>query len=253
MSSVDSDRPAILITGGSRGIGRATALLAAERGCSVAINYVRDSEAARRTASDIVARHGRAAVMQGDVADEGAVTRMFEAATSAFGRLDGVVLNAGIVAPPRPLAEMDVERLRRMFEVNVLGRYLCARQAACALSTARGGRGGSIVIVSSTAARLGAPSEYVDYAGAKAADTLALGLAKDLANEGVRVNAVRPGLIDTDIYASSGRPDRAQRLGASTPTGRPGRPEEVAEAIVWHLGPSSSYVTGAILDVAGGR
>jgi NAD(P)-dependent dehydrogenase (short-subunit alcohol dehydrogenase family) len=163
-------------------------------------------------------------------------------------------VNAGIVAPSSPLADMTVDRLRRMFDVNILGAYLCAREGARRLGTDRGGIGGSIVLISSAASRLGSPFEYVDYAGSKAAlDTLAIGLSKELAQHKVRVNAVRPGLIDTDIHASGGQPDRAQRIGAMTPLGRPGRTEEVGEAVVWLLSDAASYTTGAILDVAGGR
>ncbi len=174
--------------------------------------------------------------LQGDVAVEADVVAMFDAAQSRLGRLDGVVINAGIVAPSMPLADMDSARLKRVFEVNVYGAYLCARESARRLSKDRGGSGGAVVLISSAASRLGSPFEYVDYAGSKAAlDTLAIGLAKELAPQGVRVNAVRPGLIETDIHASGGQPDRAQRLGATTPMGRPGRPEEVAAAIVWLL------------------
>jgi NAD(P)-dependent dehydrogenase (short-subunit alcohol dehydrogenase family) len=244
----------ILITGGSRGIGRATAVLCAARGWSVAINYVRDHDAAEDAARAVRAAGVRAVTLRGDVAIEADVIAMFDAAESQLGRLDGVVINAGIVAPACALADMTAERLRRMFEVNVFGAYLCARESARRLSLQRGGRGGSIVLVSSAATRLGSPFEYVDYAGSKAAlDTLAIGLAKELGSQGVRVNAVRPGLIETDIHASGGQPDRAQRLGATTPLGRAGRAQEVAEAIVWLLSDAASYATGAVLDVAGGR
>jgi NAD(P)-dependent dehydrogenase (short-subunit alcohol dehydrogenase family) len=244
----------ILITGGSRGIGRATALLCALKGWSVALNYVRDSDAANATADEVRAVGGRAAALRGDVAVESDVIAMFAEAESKLGRLDGVVINAGIVAPPLPLADMDAARLKRMFEVNVYGAYLCARESARRLSKDRGGKGGSVVLISSAASRLGSPFEYVDYAGSKGAiDTLAIGLAKELAPQGVRVNAVRPGLIETDIHASGGQPDRAKRLGATTPMGRAGRPEEVAEAVLWLLSDNSSYATGALLDVAGGR
>ncbi len=218
------------------------------------MNYLSNQGAADRTVGDVLAAGVRATALRGDVSVEADVLAMFDAAAVEIGPLTGVVINAGAVAPSMPLADMDAGRLKRMFEVNVLGAYLCAREAARRLSTRRGGPGGSIVLVSSAAARLGSPFEYVDYAGAKAAlDTLAIGLAKELAREGVRVNAVRPGLIETEIHASGGQPDRAQRLGAETPMGRPGRAEEVAEAIVWLLSDASSYTTGAVLDVAGGR
>jgi NAD(P)-dependent dehydrogenase (short-subunit alcohol dehydrogenase family) len=244
----------IFITGGTRGIGRATALKCARNGWSLALNYRSDEPAADETAREVRAAGGHAITLRGDVAVEADVVSMFDEAQSKLGRIDGVVINAGIVAPSLPLADMDSARLKRMFEVNVYGAYLCARESARRLSKDRGGHGGSVVLVSSAASRLGSPFEYVDYAGSKGAvDTLAIGLAKELAQQGVRVNAVRPGLIETDIHASGGQPDRAKRLGAGTPMGRAGRPEEVAEAIVWLLGDGASYTTGAILDVAGGR
>jgi NAD(P)-dependent dehydrogenase (short-subunit alcohol dehydrogenase family) len=244
----------ILITGGSRGIGRATAILAGARGWAVALSYISDASAAEDTANRVRAGGGQAIALRGDVAAEADVLNVFDAAQNAFGGLDGVVINAGINGPPLPLAEMSTERLRRMFDVNVLGSYLCAREAARRLPADAGGAGGSIVLVSSAAARLGSPFEYVDYAGSKGAlDTLAIGLSKELGGRGIRVNAVRPGLIETDIHASGGQPDRAQRLGAATPLKRPGTAEEVAEAIIWLLSDAASYTTGAILDVAGGR
>lgn len=244
----------ILITGASRGIGRATALLAASKGWSIAVNYVNNMLLAEETVRSIERMGGKAVAVRGDVAIEAEVIAMFDEAEQRLGKLDGVVINAGIVAPSMRLAEMSAERLRRMFDVNVLGAYLCARQAARVLPQDRGGKGGAIVLVSSAAARLGSPFEYVDYAGSKAAlDTLAIGLAKELAAQGVRVNAVRPGLIETELHASGGQPDRAERLGVGTPIGRPGRPDEVAEAIIWLLSDAASYTTGAVLDVAGGR
>ncbi|MEA3142297.1 MAG: hypothetical protein QOK23_4466 [Gammaproteobacteria bacterium] len=244
----------ILITGGTRGIGRATALLCARKGWTVALNYVRDHSAADETAREVHAAGGHAATFKGDVAVESDVLTLFDRAESTFGKLDGVVINAGIVAPSSPLADMTSTRLKRMFEVNVYGAYLCARESARRLAKDRGGHGGSVVLLSSAASRLGSPFEYVDYAGSKAAvDTLTIGLAKELGKQGVRVNAVRPGLIETDIHASGGQPDRATRLGATTPMGRAGRAEEVAEAILWLLSDAASYTTGALLDVAGGR
>jgi NAD(P)-dependent dehydrogenase (short-subunit alcohol dehydrogenase family) len=244
----------ILITGASRGIGRATAILCGAKGWSVAVNYQSDQDAAEQTALAVTQAGGKAFTVRGDVTNEADVLAMFDASSSALGTLSGVVVNAGIVAPAAPLADMAIDRLRRIFDVNILGAYLCAREAARRLPTNRGGLGGSIVLVSSAASRLGSPFEYVDYAGSKAAlDTLAIGLAKELAQYKVRVNAVRPGLIETDIHASGGQPDRAQRIGSTTPLGRPGRPEEVGEAVVWLLSDAASYTTGAILDVAGGR
>jgi NAD(P)-dependent dehydrogenase (short-subunit alcohol dehydrogenase family) len=247
-------KKAILITGASRGIGRATAKLAGARGWSVGVNFVGDAAAAERTVAEVEAAGGRAVSIRGDVSVEADVLAMFQTAENAFDALDGFVNNAGIVAPPLPLAAMGADRLKRIFDVNVYGAYLCAREAARYLSKAHNGKGGAIVNVSSAAARLGAPFEYVDYAGSKGAvDTLTIGLAKELGPEGVRVNAVRPGPIDTDIHASGGQPGRAARLGGGTALGREGKAEEVAEAILWLLGDASSYVTGALLDVSAGR
>lgn len=244
----------ILITGGSRGIGREAAILCASKGWSVGINYVGNEAAAEDTAEKVRAAGGRAFIVKGDVSVEAQVIAMFDETERALGRISGVVINAGIVAPSLPLAEMSAERLKRIFDINVLGAYLCARECARRLPRDRGGEGGSVVLMSSAAARLGSPFEYVDYAGSKGAvDTLTIGLAKELGPQGVRVNALRPGLIETDIHASMGQPDRAWRLGATTPLGRPGRAIEVAEAILWLLSDASSYTTGALIDVSGGR
>jgi NAD(P)-dependent dehydrogenase (short-subunit alcohol dehydrogenase family) len=248
------DKKALLVTGGSRGIGRATALAAAKAGWRVAVNFTQREQAAYETVTEIEKAGGNAIAVHGDVAVESEVMAVFEAA-SALGPLGGVVVNAGVIAPTARLVEMSGERMRRVFDVNVLGSYLTAREAARRLSTRLGGPGGSIVVVSSAAARLGSANLYVDYAGAKAAlDTLVKGLSIELGDEGVRVNGVRPGLIDTDIHASGGEPDRAYTLGSTAPMRRPGRPEEVASAICWLLDDAAaSYVTGAILDVSGGR
>ena len=244
----------ILITGGSRGIGRSAAILAGQRGWSVGVNYIGNKQAADEVVKAVVDAGGKAIAIKGDVADEADVVAMFERTVAELGPLDGVVVNAGIVAPPQRLMDMSVERMRRIFDVNVLGAYLCARESVRRLARSSGGKGGSIVLLSSAAARLGAPGEYVDYAGAKGAvDTLAIGLSKEVGPEGIRVNAVRPGLIETDIHASGGQPDRAQRLGVTAPLGRAGTADEVGESIVWLLGDASSYVTGAIIDVTGGR
>jgi NAD(P)-dependent dehydrogenase (short-subunit alcohol dehydrogenase family) len=244
----------ILVTGASRGIGRAAASRAGALGWSVGVGYRENRAAAAAVVEAIEGAGGRAVAVKADVVHEAEVIRMFDETERTLGALDGVVVNAGIVAPYLPLAEMSEARLRRIFDVNVLGAFLCAREAARRLARSRGGNGGAIVLVSSAAARLGSPGEYVDYAASKAAvDALCIGLSKELGPDGVRVNAVRPGIVETEIHGSGGQPDRAQRLGSQVPLGRPGRPEEVGEAIVWLLTDAASYTTGAILDVSGGR
>ena len=246
--------PTLLITGGSRGIGAATAVLAAQRGWDVAVNYAHDKAAAERVAQQVRAAGRRARVIQADVSDEAAVLAMFAAVDRDFGRLGGLVNNAGVVDQPARVDQMSLQRLQRMFAVNLLGAFLCAREAVKRMSTRHGGAGGAIVNLSSAAARLGSPGQYVDYAAAKAGiDTFTLGLAREVATEGIRVNAVRPGIIDTDIHASGGLPDRAKQVAPVVPMQRAGTADEVAQAIVWLLSDASSYTTGAVLDVTGGR
>jgi NAD(P)-dependent dehydrogenase (short-subunit alcohol dehydrogenase family) len=244
----------ILITGGSRGIGRAVAIMAGQRGWSVGVNYAANEKTALETVQAVQKAGGRGIAIQGDVAREADVIAMFDASEKAFGKLDALVNNAGIVGHKQPFMDYSLERLQRMFEINVLGAYLCAREATRRMAKSRGGKGGSIVNMSSIASRLGAAGEYVDYAGSKGAvDTMTLGLARELAPEGIRVNAIRPGLIDTEIHASGGQPDRAARLGATTPMGRAGTAEEVAEAAIWLIENESDYLTASLIDVAGGR
>jgi NAD(P)-dependent dehydrogenase (short-subunit alcohol dehydrogenase family) len=244
----------LLITGGSRGIGRACALLAARNGWSIGVNYREDFRAADEVVETIAKDGGRAVALKGDVSVEAEAVGIFDAATKALGPLTAVIANAGVVAPTAKLADMGAERIRHIVEVNVLGTFLTAREAARRLSKSSGGDGGSIVLMSSAAARLGSPNLYIDYAASKGAiDTLTVGLAKELAPEGVRVNAIRPGIIDTEIHASGGEPDRARILGATAPLGRPGTAEEIAAAAIWLISDAASYVTGALLDVSGGR
>jgi NAD(P)-dependent dehydrogenase (short-subunit alcohol dehydrogenase family) len=244
----------VLITGGSRGIGAACALLAAHQGWAVAVNYTSNSLAADEVVRQIRQAGGQAITVQADVANEPQVLAMFEKVDAKLGRLDGLVNNAGVVDRTSRVDAMTLERLRRMFEINVFGSFLCAREAVKRMSTRCGGTGGAIVNVSSAAARLGAPGQYVDYASAKGAiDTFTIGLAKEVAAEGIRVNAVRPGIIETGIHASGGLPDRARDLAPQVPMQRAGTAEEVAESIVWLLGDNAGYTTAALLDVAGGR
>jgi NAD(P)-dependent dehydrogenase (short-subunit alcohol dehydrogenase family) len=244
----------LLVTGGSRGIGAATALLAARKGYAVAVNYTRNEAAAQEVVGAIRAAGGRAEALHADVADEAQVLDLFTQVDRRLGRLTALVNNAGVVDRPQRVDEMSLERLKRMFDINVIGSFLCAREAIQRMSTRHGGRGGAIVNVSSAAARLGAPGQYVDYAAAKGAiDAFTIGLAKEVAAEGIRVNAVRPGLIETDIHASGGLPDRVRDLAHQVPMQRGGSAEEVAQAIVWLLSPQASYTTMSLLEVSGGR
>ncbi len=244
----------MLITGGGRGIGAATARLAAARGYAVAVNYVKDDRAANALVSEIRAAGGAATAIRADVSVESDVERLFQQADRELGPLSVLVNNAGIVDLKARVDEVHQPRLQRMMAVNVVGSILCAAEAVRRLSTRHAGRGGNIVNVSSAAAKYGAPGEYVDYAASKAAiDVFTIGLAREVADEGIRVNAVRPGIIDTEIHASSGDPARAQRLAPGLPLHRPGTAQEVANAILWLTSDEASYCTGTILDVAGGR
>jgi len=244
----------VLVTGGSRGIGAATAWACAQRGWPVAVNYSSDRAAAERIVERILATGGVARAIQADVADEAQVLRLFATIDAEMAPLGALVNNAGVIDLPGRVDETTVERLERMFRINVIGSFVCAREAVRRLSTRHGGAGGAIVNLSSAAARLGAPGQYVDYAAAKGAiDVFTLGLAKEVATEGIRVNAVRPGIIETDIHASGGQPDRAREMAPHVPMQRAGSAAEVAEAIVWLLSDASSYTTGAVIDVTGGR
>jgi NAD(P)-dependent dehydrogenase (short-subunit alcohol dehydrogenase family) len=244
----------ILVTGSSRGIGAATAALAAERGYSVCVNYRTNSVAADHVVAQCHAAGANAVSVQADVANEKDVERLFRAVDAEYGRLDALVNNAGILETQMRMEQMDVERWRRLFAANVFGTFLCCREAMRRMSTKLGGAGGTIVNVSSIAARTGAPGEYVDYAASKAAvDALTVGLSREVAMEGIRVNAVRPGFIYTDIHASGGEPDRVDRVKGSVPMQRGGRPKEVAAAILWLLSDEASFATGSIIDLAGGR
>jgi NAD(P)-dependent dehydrogenase (short-subunit alcohol dehydrogenase family) len=248
------ERGAMIITGSSRGIGAATARLASARGYAVCVNYLRDRSAAEAVVQDIRNDGGRAIAVAGDVASEPDVLRLFQETDRSLGLLAALVNNAGIVVTRSRVEAMSATRLERMFATNVVGPFLCAREAIRRMSTRHGGKGGSIVNVSSAAARVGSPGEWVDYAASKGAiDTMTLGLSKELAEEGIRVNCVRPGFVNTGIHAAAGEPDRIERLRAGIPMKRGGEPEEVARAILWLLSDEASYSTGAILDVTGGR
>lgn len=243
----------MLVTGGSRGIGAAVCRLAAEQGWQVVVNYTANRAAAEAVVGSVNAAGSQGVAVQGDVSSEADVAAMYDAA-EAMGPVTAVINNAGIVAQVSSVADMTAERMQRVFDVNVLGAFLVARETARRMPLNRGGPGGATVITSSAAARLGAPNEFVDYAASKGAtDTLTIGLSKELSPHGVRVNAVRPGLIETDIHASAGAPDRVERLMGGVPMGRAGSAEEVAKVIVWLAGDGASYVTGTMVDISGGR
>jgi len=247
-------RKVLLVTGGGRGIGAATCILAAQKGWAVAVNYTANARAADEVVAQIKKAGGEAMSVHADVSNETQVLAMFEKVRSSMGPLQGLVNNAGVIDVSARLDEMSMARWRRMFDINVLGTLLCAREAILQMSTRHGGKGGSIVNLSSAAARLGAAGQYLDYADAKGAiDSFTLGLSKEVAAEGIRVNAVRPGLIDTDIHASGGLPNRVKDLEHLVPAKRGGTAMEVAQAIVWLLSDESSYTTMSLVDVSGGR
>jgi NAD(P)-dependent dehydrogenase (short-subunit alcohol dehydrogenase family) len=247
-------RKVVMVTGGSRGIGAATARLAAARGYDVCVNYLRDRAAAEQVVQDVARAGGRAIAVQADVAREADAVRLFERADAELGPLAALVNNAGILERQMRLDAMDAARWTRVLATNVVGAFLCAREAVRRMSPRHGGKGGAIVNVSSGASRLGSPGEYIDYAASKGAiDTMTIGLAREVAEEGIRVNAVRPGFIYTDIHASGGEPHRVDRVKAFVPMKRGGSPEEVAGAILWLLSDEASYTTGTFIDVTGGK
>jgi NAD(P)-dependent dehydrogenase (short-subunit alcohol dehydrogenase family) len=244
----------LVVTGAARSIGAAIARLAARDGYRVVVNYSASRQAAESVVGEIEAAGGEAVALPGDVADEGDVLRLFESVDKRFGRLDGLVNNAGIISQSGRLENLKAADLKRVFDVNTIGSFLCAREAVKRMSTARGGQGGAIVNLSSAAAILGSPGEFVHYAASKGAiNTMTIGLAKEVAREGIRVNAVEPGMIDTDMQKASGDPGRVARIVPTIPIGRCGTPEEIAETVLFLLSDAASYVTGAILRVTGGR
>ena len=244
----------LIVTGGSRGIGAATALIAGRNGYAVCVNYLKNEEAAEKIVNEINSNGGRAIAVCADISLEEEVVDLFQTVDVQLGTVSALVNNAGILETQMRIADMDAARLNRVFLTNIAGSFLCAREAVKRMSRKNGGNGGAIVNVSSAAARLGSPGEYVDYAASKGAiDTFTIGLAREVAEEGIRVNAVRPGIIDTDIHASGGEPGRVDRIKGTIPMKRGGSPEEVARAIMWLLSVESSYTTGALLDVSGGR
>jgi len=244
----------LIVTGGGRGIGAATARLAAMRGYAIAVNYAENAATASAVAREIQQENGRAVAIQADISQETEVVQLFETAERTLGRVSALVNNAGITGGFSRLEDLSAATLERVLAVNVTGAMLCAREAVRRMSKRRGGAGGTIVNISSRAAQLGSAGEWIHYAVTKGAiDTLTLGLASEVANEGIRVNAVAPGLVDTDIHAAAGEPGRPQRMAVGIPLGRVGTPEEIAEAVVWLLSPGAAYITGAILSVSGGR
>ncbi|MFQ5626351.1 MAG: SDR family oxidoreductase [Methyloligellaceae bacterium] len=246
--------PVMIVTGSSRGIGAATARLAGEQGYTVAVNYARNADAANAVVANIEANGGTALPVQADVSQEADVMRLFETVDEKLGTLSVLINNAGILEKQMRLEDMTAERIERVLAANVTGAFLCAREAVKRMSTKHGGKGGSIVNVSSMVAKRGGANEYVDYAASKGAiEAMTIGLAQEVAKEGIRVNAVRPGVIYTDIHASGGEPGRVDRVGPSTPMGRGGKPEEVAQAILWLASDKASYSTGTFIDVSGGR
>ncbi len=249
-----SSQKVALVTGGSRGIGAATCVQLAKAGYAVVVNYTASQAASDKLCQTITLASGTALGLQADVADEAQVLAMFAAIDAKFGRLDALVNNAGVVDMTARLDEMSVARWKRMFDINVIGSFICAREAIKRMSTRHGGTGGAIVNLSSAAAKLGSPGQYLDYAASKGAiDTFTMGLAKEVAAEGIRVNGVRPGIIDTDIHASGGLPNRVAQLAPLVPMQRGGSADEVASAILWLLSDAASYVTGTTIDVTGGR